>query len=293
MLIRKIKTSCLDVEFIEWNPSGRSSIILLHGWPDSFRTWFAIAPYLVEAGYRVLAPSLRGCSGTTFLSAEQPRSGQPGALGRDLIEFALALDLDRPVVVGHDWGARAVAAAVGLEESRFRAMVMISIGYATNYPTARLSIEQAQLYWYHWFMNTPVGEVALTEHRREFARHMWLSWSPTGWFSDGEFYETSKAFDNEDWVEVVLHYYRYRWNLVVGDSRYEDDDLKLRQHPCVSIPGLILHGAEDGVNPPSSSEGKEVYFRGPYLRLVIDQVGHFPQRENPSLTAELILNFLC
>jgi pimeloyl-ACP methyl ester carboxylesterase len=95
-----------------------------------------------------------------------------------------------------------------------------------------------------------------------------------------------------DWVEVVLHYYKYRWNLALGDPRYEDDEVFLRQYPHVFIPLLVLHGATDGVDPPISSEGKETFFRGPYKRIVLPGIGHFPQRESPSTTAEEILKFL-
>lgn len=292
MNTRHVRTSCLEIEFHEWNRTGQRPIVFLHGWPDSFITWVMLAPFFVERGYRVLAPSLRGFSGTTFSHKDQPRSGQPSALARDLIEFVDALELTEPIVVGHDWGARAVAAAVGLQPKRFLAMVMISIGYGTNYPTLDLSINQAKLYWYHWFMCTPMGRKALKEQGVDFARHIWRSWSPEGWFEEDDFLRTAQAFKNDDWVEVVLHYYRYRWELALGDMRYESDESLLRQYPQVFIPSLVLHGALDGVNPPASSEGKETFFRGPYKRVVLPKIGHFPQRESPSITAEEILKFL-
>lgn len=292
MKTRTIQTPSLEVEFHEWNPDGQHPMVLLHGWPDSHLTWARIAPGLAEMGYRVLAPSMRGCSKTVFIAQDQTRSGQPGALGRDLLEFADALELERPVVVGHDWGARAVAAAVGLEPKRFAAMVMISIGYATNYPGISVSVDQAYRYWYHWFMTTPMGRKVLEDRREEFARQMWLSWSPRGWFEEQDFLEASQAFLNSDWVEVVLHYYRYRWGLTPGDPRYEPDETLLRSYPEVWIPSLVIHGAYDGVNPPESSEGKQGFFKGIYRRVVLPGVGHFPQRENPMGTIKALLEFL-
>lgn len=292
MKTRMIRTSSLDVEFHEWNPDGQHSIVLLHGWPDSYLTWSTVAPGLAEMGYRVVAPSMRGCSKTTFISKDQARSGQPGALGRDLLEFADALELQRPVVVGHDWGARAVAAAVGLEPKRFAAMVMISIGYATNYPGMTLSVDQAARYWYHWFMTTPMGRRALEEQRDELSRQMWLSWSPAGWFKEQDFLEARQAFSNKDWVEVVLHYYHFRWGLAPGDSQYEPDEIVLRGYPEVTIPSLVIHGAEDRVNPPESSEAKQHFFKDVYHRVVLPRVGHFPQREDPLTTIREISDFL-
>ena len=77
-----------------------------------------MADALVAAGYRVITPTLRGFGGTRFLSDDTPRSGQLSALGRDMVDFIAALGLDRPVLVGHDWGARSVANACGLPSVR-------------------------------------------------------------------------------------------------------------------------------------------------------------------------------
>ena len=54
---------------------------------------------------------------------------------------------------------------------------------------------------------------------------------------------------------------------------------------------LVLHGAADAVNPVHTSAGKEAWFTGPYRRVVIDGVGHFPQREAPQHVIEEILAF--
>ena len=74
------RTSRLDVEYFEWNPQGLRTAVLVHGWPDSVRTWQHVAPAMAAAGYRVLAPSVRGYGGTRFLSAATPRSGPLSAL---------------------------------------------------------------------------------------------------------------------------------------------------------------------------------------------------------------------
>ncbi|MDB0048332.1 alpha/beta hydrolase, partial [Burkholderiaceae bacterium] len=109
-----VDTSLLRVAYEDHQHQSEKVVVLMHGWPDSPRTWAGVVPGLVAAGYRVIVPALRGFSPTTFLHAETPRTGQLAALGRDLIEFVAALGLDRPVLLGHDWGARAVANACGL-----------------------------------------------------------------------------------------------------------------------------------------------------------------------------------
>ncbi len=285
------RTSRLDIEYLEWNPEGRRTAVLVHGWPDSVRTWFAVAPLLVGAGYRVIAPSVRGYAGTRFLSADTPRSGQLAALGRDLIEFVQALKLDKPVLVGHDWGARAVAIAGGLVPGIGSHLAMLSVGYGTNDPSQPMSLQQAKNYWYHWYMDTPLGARSLEADRRAFARIMWETWAPPGWYDEAEFEATAKAFDNPDWVDIVLSSYRHRWGLVAGDPAYEADEAALNPLPVLDTPMLVLHGAEDGVNPVHSSAGKERWFTGIYERVVMEGLGHFPQRESPQRIADEILRF--
>jgi pimeloyl-ACP methyl ester carboxylesterase len=288
---KSTRTSKLDIEYLEWNPSGARTMVLVHGWPDSARTWLAAAPAFAAAGFRVLAPSVRGYAGTRFLDQATPRSAQLSALGRDLLDFIDALSLRDPVLVGHDWGARAVANAAGLRRGVASHLVMVSVGYGTNTVQQQLSLELAQNYWYHWFMATPLGERSLRDDRRAFARRMWNLWSPPGWFDDAEFEATADAFDNPDWVDIVLHCYTHRWGLASGDPAYAQDDAALEPLPVLADPMLVIHGAADAVNPPQTSAGKEDWFTGTYRRVLFDGIGHFPQREAAQRFTEEVLNF--
>lgn len=288
---KSTRTPTLEIEYLEWNPSGARTMVLVHGWPDSARTWLAVAPALAAAGFRVLAPSVRGYAGTRFLDKATPRSAQLSALGRDLLDFIDALGLRAPVLVGHDWGARAVANAAGLRRGVASHLVMASVGYGTNTVQQQLSLELAQNYWYHWFMATPLGERSLRDDRRAFARRMWDLWSPPGWFDDAEFEATADAFDNPDWVDIVVHCYTHRWGLAKGDPAYARDDAALEPLPVLADPMLVIHGAADAVNPPHTSAGKEAWFTGTYQRVLFEGIGHFPQREAPQRFIEEILNF--
>lgn len=287
-----VNTSLLRVGYEEWNPAGQRAVILMHGWPDSPRTWNHVAPLLVQAGYRVIAPALRGFAPTTFLSADTPRTGQLASFGRDLLEFIDALGLDKPALVGHDWGARAVAIASGLRPGVASHMVMISVGYGTNDPNQPVSVEQARNYWYHWYMNTPRGRDAVRHDRRALSKLMWDTWAPPGWYDPAEFEETANAFDTPDWADIVIHSYTQRWNLAPADPAYDEDERRLNPAPVLSVPTLMLHGAADGVTLPSSSANKEKFFTGPYQRTLLPGVGHFPQREAPQVVAEAVLAWL-
>lgn len=284
-------TSRLEIAYREWNPEGARTVVLLHGWPDSPACWNAVAPVLSGAGYRVLAPALRGFGPTRFLASETPRSGQLSALGRDLLEFIDVLGLERPALVGHDWGARAAANACGLRDGIASHLVMLSVGYGTNDPAQPISLQQARNYWYHWYMATSRGEAVVREDRKAFARQMWDTWSPTGWYSDKDFDEAATAFEGDDWADIVVHSYRHRWGFAEGDPAYAEDEARLHPAPRLSVPTLILHGAADTCNHPDSSSGRESLFCGRYERHLLQGVGHFPQREASEEVSKEILRF--
>ena len=284
-------TERLDIAYLEWTPQGERSAILLHGWPDSPACWKAVAPALADAGYRVLAPALRGFAPTRFREAATLRSGQLSALGRDLLDFIHALGLTRPALIGHDWGARAAANACGLQADVASHLVLLSVGYGTNTADQPLALRQARAYWYHWYMATPRGEQAVRDEREAFARMMWDTWAPAGWYDPADFDEAARAFQGEDWPEVVLHSYRHRWGFAEGDPAYAEDEARLHPTPVLNVPTLVLHGGADTCNHDDSSEGREAFFLGAYERQVLDGVGHFPARERPQRVAEAILRF--
>ncbi len=289
-----VDTRVLRIGYEEWHGQGRKTVILMHGWPDSPRGWSGVAMRLAHAGCRVLAPALRGFAPTTFLSAHTPRSGQLAALGRDLVELIDTLRIagEPPVLVGHDWGARAVANACGLQPGIASHLVMLSVGYGTNDPMQPISLQQARNYWYHWYMATPRGERELRDNRRAFTRWMWDTWSPEGWYRADEFDATAEAFDGPDWADVVLHSYRHRWGFAEGDPHYAADEAALVPAPVLDVPTLVLHGDADTCNHPDSSAHKEHYFRGTYRRELLARVGHFPQREAPQEVARAVLEFI-
>ncbi len=289
--IRTVETPDLAIGYRQWNPGGTATAVLLHGWPDSPACWRSVAGQLAQAGYRVLAPALRGFAPTRFLRPETARSGQLAALGTDLLAFIDALGLQHPVLVGHDWGARAAANACGLRPGVASHLVMLSVGYATNHPGQVLTLEQARNYWYHWFMATPRGERTVRDDRRSFARMMWQTWSPPGWFDEADFQEAAIAFDDPDWVDVVLHSYRHRWGHAAGDPSFAAAEALLDPAPRLSVPTLVIHGGADYCNHPDTSSGREPYFTGRDDRRVLPGVGHFPPREAPDAVAAAILGF--
>jgi len=292
MQLTTVETATLAIGCELSGPADGQPVILLHGWPDDIRTWDRILPALHDARLKTIVPYLRGFGATRFRFPETARSGQLSALGQDLLDLADALGLEHFAVVGHDWGARAAYIASCLAPGRVTQCVAISVGWGTNDPNQKLSLRQTQNYWYHWYMALDRGAELVRNDRLNFTRYIWTIWNPNWRISDEEFDLTAASFKNPDWPEITLHSYRVRWRLASGDPAYDLLESKLAASPIIATPTLVIHGGSDPCNDPSSSEGREGFFAGQYQRIVLDGVGHFPQREAPEAVSEAIVRFL-
>ena len=290
--IRYVQTNLLNVAYEDRGPISGFPVVLLHGWPDDVRTWDGVVARLNDLGFRTITPYLRGFGPTRFLEASTPRSGQLAALGTDVIEMVQTLHLDRFALVGHDWGARAAYIAATEHREHISHLIAVSVGYGTNDPDQVLSIRQARNYWYHWYFCLPRGVDLVSNSRRELGRFMWETWSPTWQYAAAEFDETAPSFDNPDWADTTIHYYRHRWGYAEGDPRYEALERRLSPVPSITVPTLLLHGGVDACIDPETSSDKEKYFAGAYRRQVLPNVGHFPQREDPATVAHEIAMWL-
>lgn len=287
-----IRAGDLEIAYRTAGPAAGKPVILAHGFPDDARTWDELAAILAAAGYRTFAPYTRGFGPTRFTGGEVRRTGEIAALACDLLAFADALGFARVHVVGHDWGARAAYAAAALAPERFHSLCALAVAYGTTHASQPLSVEQTRAYWYQWYFATPRGERELETNRAAFCRALWTAWSP-GWrFTDAEYAATAASFANPDFVAVALSSYRQRWGFMGGDDRYARERAILDAVPPIRVPTLTLMGRDDGATLPASAEGKEHAFAGPYRVEVLDDAGHFVQRERPAAVAERVLAHL-
>ncbi len=285
-------TDELSVSYEVCGPETGQPVLLLHGWPDDLRTWDAVAPALAEAGCRVIVPSLRGFGLTRFLKSHAPPyTAEPGAMAHDAVKLLDALGIERAVVVGHDWGGRIGYAMAALWPERVERLVVMSVAYETNVkPGDKLNYQQGHAYWYQWFFGSERAREALHGNRRELCRYLWKTWAPTWNFTEEEFQRTAASWDNPAWVDVTLHSYRVRWGNAPADLRYAKWETRLKTHPTITVPTVLLHGELDGASLAMSSEGQEDSFSAGYRREVLPGAGHFLPRERPVAVITAVLD---
>jgi pimeloyl-ACP methyl ester carboxylesterase len=289
-----VRTPTLEIGYESHGDATGFPIVLLHGFPDDARAWDAVASPLAAAGYRVLVPYLRGYGPTRFLDPATPRMAQQAAIAQDLLDFMKALDLERVGLAGYDWGGRAACITAILAPERVQALVTIG-GYNVQNTLAAprtVPADEGRRLWYQWYFNTERGRLGLEQHRRAICRLLWQEWSPTWRFDDATFERTAASFDNPDFVPVVIHSYRHRHGNAPSDPRFEQVERHLATQPPITVPTIVLHGADDRVSPPHRSDGDMALFPAGTVRHLVPRAGHFMPREQPQAVVDALLTLV-
>ena len=292
--IKYIQAGVLDVAYFESGPADGPPVFLMHGFPYDIHAYAEVAPILAAAGCRVFVPSLRGFGATRFMSDATPRSGQQAALGADLLALMDALRIPRAVLAGYDWGGRAACVVAALWPERCAGLVSFN-SYNIQHIAGGMEPDTPQnehRLWYQYYVHSERGRAGLAKDRRAFTRLLWRLWSPTWTFDDASFDRSAAAFDNPDFVDVVIQSYRHRFGLVAGDPAYAGIERRLAAQPAISVPTITFDGTDDGVRPPASAAAHAHRFTGPRSHRVVPGVGHNMPQEVPRVFADAVLELV-
>jgi pimeloyl-ACP methyl ester carboxylesterase len=289
--LSRVRTALLDVAYEHSGPADGVPAILLHGFPYDIRGYDDAVALLNAAGIRTIVPYLRGYGPTRFLSDATLRSGQQAALGQDLLELMDALRIEKAVLAGYDWGGRAACVVSALWPERVHGLVSCTGYNIQDIPNSGRPADPAQeaRMWYVWYFHTERGRTGLTQNRAALAKLLWKMWSPSWAFDDATFQRSAPSFDNDDFVDVVIHSYTHRTGSVPGDQRYAAVEAQLAAQPPIDVPTIVLHGADDNVTPVRGSENHGRHFTAHYERRVLPGVGHNAPQENPRAFADAVM----
>ena len=288
----KIKIDCVsanntDFSYLECG-SGKMAL-LLHGFPDTAHTWRHLMPQLASAGYRAVAPFMRG-----YAPSAVPSDGcyQTAMLARDAnaLHEKLGGDSDA-VIIGHDWGAPSCYGAAIDAPSRWRKVVGMAVP-----PTAALgmafvqNLEQIKKSWYIFFFQHGLADLVVSANHHAFIDMLWRDWSPD-YDANFDLEMVRKSLNDPKNLQAALGYYR----ATLG-SGYRNPALKALQDQIgagvPTQPLLYLHGANDGcigidvVESAKSTAPANVKFE------IVASAGHFLQLEQPAIVNKLICEFL-
>ena len=290
--LRSVDAGELTVGYIDAGDPAAEPVVLLHGFPYDIHSYVDVVPLLTDAGYRVLVPYLRGHGTTSFREARTIRSGQQAAIGADLLAFMDALQLEQPILAGYDWGARAACVVAALWPERVGGLVSVN-GYLIQDISAAgipLAPDLEAGFWYFWYFATERGRAGLSQDPRGIADVIWRRNSPAWTFDDPDLARTAAAFDNPDYVDVVIHSYRHRLSLEPGAPQHVDLERRLAALPPIAVPTITLDGTADGNFPATDGSQHDRFFTGTRMHRKIPDAGHHLPAEAPHAFAEAILD---
>ncbi|MFZ3084212.1 alpha/beta fold hydrolase [Rhodoferax ferrireducens] len=292
--LRHVTAGVLDVALYETGPVDGPPVFLMHGFPYDIHAYSEVAPLLAAQGCRVHVPCLRGYGATRFLSDVTPRSGEQAALGADLLALMDALSVPRAVLAGYDWGGRAACVVAALWPERCAGLVSLNSYNIQNIAKAMVpdTPENEHSLWYQYYFHSERGRAGLSANRRALCHLLWKLWSPTWAFDTATFERSAAAFDNPDFVDVVIHSYRHRFGLVAGDPALADIERRLAAQPPITVPSVTLDGTDDGVRPPAAAEQHARLFTGPRSHRIVPGAGHNLPQEKPHVFADAVLELL-
>jgi pimeloyl-ACP methyl ester carboxylesterase len=291
MAIRQtvVSVGALRVPVRECDPHAGFPVLLLHGFPDCAGSWDAQLEALGAAGYRAIAPAMRGYAATAI-----PDDGDyfVTTLVDDLTGLMDALGLARAHLVGHDWGAVVGWVAIAAQPARFVSFSSLAIpplggllAAARRYPG------QARKSWYMaFFQLRGVADFVVARNDYAFVERLWRDWSPGWGWPPAAMAAVKETFRQPGVSRAALGYYRHLFRWFAPQNRR---GRALAARP-VTVPVLLLHGRNDGcmdarLPPAALAAGR--HEAGARLELV-EQAGHFLQLEQPQRVNALLLDFL-
>jgi pimeloyl-ACP methyl ester carboxylesterase len=248
-------------------------VLMLHGFPDTARTWDDLRPRVAAKGYRVVAPYMRGY----HPSAVPDRDTDQETLARDTLALIEALGASDAIIVGHDWGASAAYGAAGLGPDRVKKLFVIGIPHP-----AALKPSPKKLWAVRHFAMYKLPGAPDRFARNDFAAlpAIYRRWSPA-WSPDpAEFDDVRASFGNPASLNAAFGYYRKL-------SPRLTESLKAR----IAAPTVVFAGLDDPIVQPSDYRFAAKRFSGEYT---VEEVpgGHFMHREHPDVFAERLLTHL-
>jgi pimeloyl-ACP methyl ester carboxylesterase len=248
-------------------------VLLLHGFPDSARLWREQVGALKEAGFRVVAPDLRG-----FGESDKPEGVEAYSVLNvieDLKGILDGLSIERAHVVGHDWGAATAWVFASIHPARTVSLTALSVGHPAAFQAA--GPEQLARSWYMlMFQFEDVAEEWLSRNDWEYFRTA-LGRSP-----DVE--EQIAGLSRPGALTAALNWYRAN----VPPHSWIDDPPPL---PPITVPTMGIWSTDDFALSEDQMLGSQKYVTGPWRYERIEDVGHWIPLEAADRVNELLLDF--
>ena len=303
---RKLSVNGIDLAFVE---QGSGPLVLLcHGWPELSYSWRRQIPVLAEAGYRVVAPDMRGYGETSAPAAIEAYSIVE--LVGDMVALVGALGERQAIVIGHDWGANVAWHCALFRPDLFKAVAALSVPFGRRSAAPPLDLLRRKgLETFYWLYFQPPGR-AEAEFERDVDRTMRAAFyghgvslvmkPGKGFLEEAKIPDAPPAWLSEDEIVHYADVFR-RTGFRGGLNWYRNLDRNWAltapwQDAKIAPPALFVAGSRDGVisGPLGEARLKDMDGQIADLRgkLILEGAGHWIQQERAAEVNAALLAFL-
>lgn len=265
-------------------------VFCLHGFPDTSRSFRHQLPALAAAGYRAIAPSLRG-----YEPSSQPTDGDYTMvrMAEDLVAWIDAMGTEPVHLVGHDWGGVIAYTAAALAPDRFHAVATLAVPHPDRMQREGLRKLPSQLLnsWYMFFFQLRgLADAAVEARDWALIEKLWRDWSPGFLAPPEEMAHLKRCLAEPGVKRAALGYYRAMVGRATEGSK---KTLELFRQP-IAVPTLALTGAKDGCIDTRLYDYamKDEDFPGGLEVVRLEGVGHFLHQESPAEVNALLIGWL-
>jgi pimeloyl-ACP methyl ester carboxylesterase len=253
-------------------------VVFLHGFPEFWYSWRHQLPAVAAAGYRAVAPDLRG-----YNESDKPpgiRNYRVSKLADDVAGLIEQLEAGPAVVVGHDWGGIVAWLLVMRRPDLVRGLVVLNAPHPATFSQELSHARQFLRSWYAFFLQLPWLPEAVLRFQHFGLLRRALRNGPAPSREDERRYEEALARPGA--LSAAINYYR-------AALHYRRDEAK--HFRPVRGPALVIWGDRDPYLNPHVLDGLPAW--APDARVLrLPQAGHWVQNEDPETVNRAILGFL-
>jgi pimeloyl-ACP methyl ester carboxylesterase len=264
-------------------PADGRPVVLLHGFPESRHAWHRQLPGLAAAGYRVVAPDLRG-----YDRSSKPAGIDAYAADRvaaDVAGLLAHLGHERAAVVGHDWGG-VIALTTAMEHAgRVSRLVVLNAPYPSL--AGGFSFRQALRSWYAAFFQLPaVPEWVLRAGDYALLARLFEEDAAPGAYTEADVERYREGWRRSGSLTAMLNYYRAFGRDTLGRLLADAGAADQR----VEAPSLVLWGQNDTALGPGVCEHLVASLPAPTVERF--RASHWLHAERPDAVTDALLDFL-